>query len=329
MGDIIHTLPALTDAMQNIKHLEVTWVIEPDFQEIASWHPSVKRIITMPLRSKQYRLVWRAIQEICSQEYDVVIDAQGLFKSAVISMFAKAKIRAGYDWSSVREPLASVFYNHKYTVTWSEHAVIRLRKLFAQLFNYEYDLAHVNYGVVWNALTAPNTYTKPYLVFLHGTTWDSKHWPDKNWFSLADLVAAEGFDVHVTWATPQQQARAQALADQCPNVTMLPHLTLKQAVNVLHNAHGIVAVDTGFAHLAAAIDKPLVAIYGPTDVMHSGTVGNKNVNLASKYVCAPCQKKVCKLIDATVRTPPCFNEITPEIIWQNLQALFAKPGINL
>src|SRR5688572_10593662 len=129
MGDLIHSLPALTDAMQHLPNLEITWVVEPAFQEIAQWHPAVKRIIPMPLRGKKYKQIWQAIKEIRSQKYDLVIDAQGLFKSAVISRLAKTKVRAGLDWTSVREPLASLFYNRKYAVVWTQHAVIRLRKL--------------------------------------------------------------------------------------------------------------------------------------------------------------------------------------------------------
>ncbi len=323
MGDLIHTLPALTDAMLHVPKLEVTWVVEPSFQEIAQWHPCVKKVIPMPLRKGTKKQVWQAIREIRQEEYDLVIDAQGLIKSAILSRFVRAKKRAGFDWTSSREHVASLFYKQKYNVAWQQHAVLRLRKQFSQIFSYQLDLSSVNYGVLWDTLTQPKQTTTPYIVFLHGTTWESKHWPDANWFALADLVAAHGYGVQVTWATSEQKARATALAEKCPNVHMLPHLSLAQAVNVLHHAHAVVAVDTGFAHLSAALDKPLVAIYGPTDTIESGTMGNRNINLASKFACAPCAKKICSYVGDRTVNPPCFKEITPQLVWQNLQRLFA------
>lgn len=324
MGDLIHTLPALTDAMAHIKNLEVTWVIEPSFQEVASWHPAVYKIIPMPLRSRNYRGIWAAVKEIRKQKYDLVIDAQGLLKSAIIARIAKSKDIAGFDWPSAREHVASFFYKRKYNCVWSQHAVVRLRKLFAQIFNYQLDLSKIDYGIAWSNLSEKNTNNMPYIMFLHGTTWESKHWPDANWFDLADIASQNGFAVQVTHATPKQTTRASALTAKCSNVKMLPHLTLTQALNVLQNASAVVAVDTGFAHLAAALNKPLVAIYGPTDVVQSGTIGNNNINLAAKFKCAPCEKKICFYEGEQRDIPPCFAEITPKIVWENLQKLFAQ-----
>lgn len=327
MGDIIHTLPALTDATKHVPDLKITWVVEPDFQEVAHWHPAVVNVIPMPLRNGKISQIWQAIKEIRKTKYDLVLDAQGLFKSAFITRLVRAKSRVGLDWSSAREAAASLFYDRKYPVIWEQHAVIRLRKLVAQIFAYPLDLSSVDYGVHWHKITQPNKNARPYIVFLHGTTWESKHWPDEYWFTLADIVGVHGYMVHVTWATEQQKARAQALVDRCTNVIMLPHLTLNEAVTVLHHASGVVAVDTGFAHLSAALDKPLVGIYGPTDVQQSGTVGNHNVNLASKFGCAPCEQRVCNYTGARSVNPPCFQEITPELVWQHLSKLLitAKP----
>lgn len=326
MGDIIHTLPAITDATKNVPDLKFTWVVEPGFQEIANWHPAVEDVIAMPLRNGNIQQIRQAIKQIRSKKYDLVIDAQGLIKSAVISRFVRTKVRAGLDWSSSREHPASLFYNKKHKVSWDSHAVIRARQLFAQIFQYSINTIWVDYGIKWEQLTQPNSSNKPYIVFLHGTTWESKHWPDEYWRQLADLVAAQGLNIQVTWATPEQKARAQMLAAHNANVEMLPHLTLNQAVNVLHHAHGVVAVDTGFAHLSAALDKPLVGIYGPTDVGQSGTVGNRNINLSSKFACAPCEQRVCNYSGIKSINPPCFQEISPQLVWQNLSRLIAYTG---
>jgi len=323
MGDVIHTLPALTDAAREIPGIKFTWIIEEAFQEIASWHPAVERVIPIALRKRNFKQVKNSIGELRSQHFDLVLDAQGLIKSAVITRLARAKNRAGGDWGTCREAVASLFYNRKYSVAKDQHAVVRLRQLFAKTFGYNVPQGPISYGV-----TIPDTMlpviqhtAKPYLVFLHGTTWDSKHWPDEYWVALANLVAAQGLQVQVTWATQQQKARAQMLADKCSNVIMLPHLSINQAAAVLSRAYGVVAVDTGFAHLSAALDKPMVAIYGATDVVKAGTVGNKNINLASKFSCAPCGQRSCTYTGAKPVNPPCYQEISPQLVWEKLTGL--------
>jgi heptosyltransferase-1 len=326
MGDVIHTLPAITDAVREVPGIKFTWIIEEAFQEIASWHPAVERVIPIALRKRNFKQVRGAIRELRSQQFDLVLDAQGLIKSAVITRLARTKNRAGGDWGTCRESIASLFYNRKYSVAKDQHAVVRLRQLFAKTFGYTVPAGPISYGVNIPDCEMPNIWnnTNPYLVFLHGTTWDSKHWPDEYWVALANLVAQQGLKVQVTWATQQQKARAQMLADKCSNVTMLPHLSINQAAAVLSHAYGVVAVDTGFAHLSAALDKPMVAIYGSTVVKKAGTVGNNNVNLASKFSCAPCGQRSCTYSGAKPVNPPCYQEISPRLVWQKLAVLLEK-----
>lgn len=323
MGDIIHTLPAITDAVIAYPDIKFTWVVEENFQEIANWHPAVDLVIPISLRKIKFRQVWQAIMKIRQQRYDLVIDAQGLIKSSIIARLALATNRAGFDWSSVRESLASLLYTKKATASKDQHAVDRLRQLFSQTLAYT-PRKFVDYGVMWDKIVQPSIGHKPYLVFLHGTTWQTKHWPDKYWFELAKIADSNGFAVHVTWATAEQKMRAQALADHSKNVQMLPHLTLNQAVGVLHHAAGVVAVDTGFAHLSAALNKPMVAIYGPTAVKKAGTVSEVSINLAARFSCAPCARRICNYKGNTTTTPPCFQDLTPQLVWQNLSGLLPR-----
>lgn len=320
MGDVIHTLPAITDAARAIPGIKFTWIIEENFQEIASWHPAVEKVIPISLRKRKFKQVINAIRELRSQNFDLVLDAQGLIKSAVITRLTGTKNRAGGDWATCREAVASLFYNRKFSIAKDQHAVIRLRQLFSKTFGYKIPAGPISYGVKIPDTMLPDIAitSKPYLIFLHGTTWDSKHWPDEYWVALANLAAVHGFQVQVTWATPQQKSRAQMLAQNCANVIMLPHLTINQAAVVLSRAHGVVAVDTGFAHLAAALDKPMVAIYGATSVNRAGTIGNNNINLASKFICAPCGQRICNYTGVKIVNPPCYQEISPQLVWQNL-----------
>lgn len=323
MGDIIHTLPAITDVVKVIPEARFTWIVEESFQEIPRWHAAVEAVIPISIRKRNWRQIFNALQQIRTIEYDLVIDAQGLLKSAILAKCVRTKKVVGFDYKSVRESLASVFYNHKYSVDRAQHAVDRLRQLFAKTFNYQ-PLVTLDYGIHWQTLSNANTSDKPYLVFLHGTTWTSKHWPDEYWVQLADLAAKNAFNVQVTWANEQQKNRAQMLAQRCPNVTMLPHLTLQQALSVLYHARGVVAVDTGFAHLSAALDKPIVAVYGPTAPLKSGVKGNYGINLSAQFGCAPCGKRECYYEGIRTVNPPCFQTVAPALVWQKLMWLLQQ-----
>jgi heptosyltransferase-1 len=320
MGDVIHTLPAINDAAQAIPGIKFTWLIEEGFQEIAAWHPAVERVIPIAIRKRKYAEILTSLKQLRAQKFDLILDAQGLIKSAILSSLASGKLRAGYDRNSSRESIASMFYSRGCKVAKDQHAVDRLRQLFAQALGYALPQHIADYGIVWPRVDSYST-TQPYLMFLHGTTWDSKHWPDEYWLQLAHLVSTHGYGVQVTWATPQQKQRAEFLAANATNVTMLPHLTINQAAQVLHHAHGVVAVDTGFAHLAAALAKPTVAVYGPTDIVKAGTVGKSSINLASKFGCAPCGRRICNFVGEKSVNPPCFAEITPQAVWATLATI--------
>ena len=121
MGDVIHTLPALTDAQKAIPSLSIDWVVEENFAEIPRWHSAVNRVIPIALRrwrkspfSIQTRNEWKNYRTLLQAEnYDAVIDAQGLIKSALFATHFAQGVKHGYDRQSIREPLASFFYDKK------------------------------------------------------------------------------------------------------------------------------------------------------------------------------------------------------------------------
>ena len=131
LGDIIHTLPAVTDAKQAHPNLVFDWVVEENFTEVPGWHPAVDRVIPVAIRrwrkslmktylTQEFRAFKRALQ---GARYDLVIDAQGLIKSGIISRMSRG-LTIGLSNRTVREPLASLFYNKAYSVPWSEHCLL-------------------------------------------------------------------------------------------------------------------------------------------------------------------------------------------------------------
>lgn len=316
MGDLIHFFPALTDAGQFFPEIEFDWVVEESFAAIPSWHPLVKRVIPVSLRrmrkngllklDQARRQEWKTMfADLRAQSYDYVVDAQGLVKSAFLSFLARGK-RVGLDWSSARESLASLFYQKKCRVNFQQHAITRGRQLLSLALDYPLPATAPDAGLKNTAAgNGP-------LVFVPGTTWASKAWPEVYWIELAHLLAAKGFKIKVSGGTEAELAYAARLAAACPAVEALPRLSLGEMSNILANAQGVIAVDTGLAHLAAALGVPTVSLYGATNPAFTGAIGKRAIQLAATFPCSPCLKRNCTYRDNAPITPACYRSLTPE-----------------
>ncbi len=337
LGDVIHTLPALTDAMGALPGIQFDWVVEEGFAEISTWHPAVANVIPVAIRRWRKNLwqtlkngEWRQFkQRLRDTRYDLVIDAQGLLKSAWLTRYVKAPI-AGLDKTSAREPMAARFYDRPYAVARGQHAVERLRQLFAQALGYQVPAGLGDYGLDRSRLlTATND--APFVLFLHGTTWDTKHWPELYWRQLAERMIGQGLEVRLPWGNPAEKARAERIADGLDNAVVLPKLNLAGVARVLASAQGCVAVDTGLGHLAAALDVPTLSLFGPTNPGLTGAYGRSQVHLAADYpACAPCLQKKCtyrptpedqRQVDTEREWPMCFTRLNPERVANQLGAL--------
>lgn len=286
MGDVIHTLPALTDAARAIPGIRFDWVVEEGFAEIPAWHPAVDQVIPVAIRRWRKNLwktlrtgEWRQFKRRLREgQYDLVIDAQGLLKSAWLTRYCRAPI-AGLDRDSAREPLASRFYDRTFHVAKEQHALERVRQLFAQALGYAPPDSIGDYGLNRAALAEPSA--APYIVFLHGTTWASKHWPEADWRALAERLSAEGWAIRLPWGNPAERERAERIAADLPGVEVLPRLNIVGVARVLAGARACVAVDTGLGHLAAALDVPSLSLYGPTRPGRVGAYGKGQVHLCA------------------------------------------------
>lgn len=320
LGDVIHTLPALSDAAAARPGIRFDWAVEEAFAEVPQWHDAVDTVIPValrrwrkrPLRDLRGPEARRAHRTLRRQRYDAVIDAQGLLKSAFIARLVNAP-RYGLDWRSARERLASSVYHHPIRVPRELHAVQRIRLLFARALGYSVPDGQADYGVRTPA-AADAGEKRTDLLFIHGTARAEKLWPEEHWRELTVLARAQGYSVSMPWGSAEEVARAQRIAayanssqtflgQTCvgkasagqvhaestesgrvtswPAVRVLERLTLTQLTGLLRNARAAVAVDTGIGHLCAALDVPTVSLYGPTQSRLVGTCGRNQVHLQS------------------------------------------------
>jgi heptosyltransferase-1 len=327
MGDVVHTLPALSDAARARPGLRVDWLVEPGFAAIPARHPAVDRV--MPIALRQWRKrpwdreTWAQLRAshaaLRARPYDLILDAQGLYKSALLARLGQGPV-AGLSRSAAREPLASLAYRRSIDVPRPLHAVERLRRLFAEAVGYPLPTSPADYGLASRAQVDPRL-----LVFLHGTTWASKHYPESAWRALIDLAAAQDYRVALPWGNALEKARADRLAQASQRAHVLPALTLDGLMDVLSAAAGVITVDSGLGHLACALERPVIGIYGATDSARTGLNGGSSLNLRADLACSPCMKRDCpRLPAAGTDDPPCYATIHPERAGSQLQVLMDR-----
>ena len=316
LGDVIHTLPALSDAASRLPNVRFDWVVEEAFAEIPSWHPAVDTVIPVALRRWRRRPLrdfrgpeWRrARASLARVRYDAVIDAQGLLKSAFITRLVEAP-RYGMDRRSAREGLASVAYHHRVQVPREMHAVERTRLLFSRALHYPLPPGPVDYVLPATAAAA-SAGSGPTLMFCHGTARPEKLWPTGHWRELAQRASAACYRVWLPWGNDSERARAQAISADTPSVELLPRSSLGDLASRLRQVSAVVAVDTGLGHLAAAMGVPSLSLYGPTRIPLVGTYGPRQAHLQS-----PLSGQRRRGSQAQMAA------IAPDLAWDALQSL--------
>lgn len=286
MGDLIHTFPAVTEFARHFPKAKLDWLAEEAFVDIAALHPFVRQVIPCALRRwrkqpnihtvRQFR-VMKA--RLVTEQYDVVIDSQGLLKSAWLGKQARGQAFVGFDKNSIREPFAAWMYDKKYPVSHQYSAIERYRVLFAQAFGYTADLARLDFG-----LTA--SYPRPdwlpkgdYWVALASTSRVEKEWQESHWIELAKARQDDGCTCVLPWGSKPERARAVRFLEAMPRAVIAPKMTLAQAAHLMANARYAVGVDTGLLHMANAFNRPSLAIFTDSDPNHAGVVGERGANL--------------------------------------------------
>ncbi|TPK77921.1 lipopolysaccharide heptosyltransferase I [Mesorhizobium sp. B2-4-18] len=279
MGDVIHTFPALQDACRARPDIAFDWCVEEAFAGILALHPAIGTIHTVAIRRWRKNLfdanTWReaaALRRTLREcRYDLVIDAQGLLKSALVARQARAPI-AGFDRSSVREPSATLFYDVTYAVPRDLHAIERTRRLFGLALGYRPDLLTLDSGIV--APTGMIAGVDGRTAFLlHGTSREDKKWPVEDWIETARLLVERGMIPVTTWSNEREKAVAEAIAKAVPSKVVLPKSPLADIAAILGRSTLVIGADTGLTHLASAFGLPTVAVFLATEPGLTGPRG--------------------------------------------------------
>lgn len=283
LGDVVHNLPVVSDLRTVFPEVAIDWVVEEALVEIPRLHPAVRRVIPVGLRRWRKSLLssrsWRELaafrRELQVEEYDVVLDTQGLIKSALIVRQARLAAhgrRCGYVAEVAREALAARFYGTGFVIPKNLHAVERNRWLAAAALGYVADMP-LDYGIAGAPLRLTDMAWLPksaYVVLLTGTSRDDKLWPEQDWLNLAESLAESGLTCILLAGTDVERQRAVRLAQGMPLAVVAPPLKIGEIAGLCEGARLVVGVDTGLTHLAAALERPTLALYTGSDPRLTG-----------------------------------------------------------
>ncbi|MGL4767452.1 MAG: lipopolysaccharide heptosyltransferase I [Formosimonas sp.] len=280
MGDVVHAMPVLHDILRQHPTAQIDWVVEAGFADLVRANaPRINRVL--PIRLRAWRKSWfaaptraarRAFKaELQAVAYDLIIDCQGLLKSAWVARTARLAAggrRVGFDFKSAREPLASGFYGQTFRVSRQWPAVQRNRALCAAALGYTLDGSpHVDFSAL-DDLAAPRADwvvpREPFVVLIPNASRASKRWA--HWAAVAAQCAAANVRTVWFWAGEDELNYTESLLAQLPpavraQADVPPFLSIVQAAQCLRKARCVVGLDSGLTHLAAALGKPTLGIY--------------------------------------------------------------------
>ena len=303
LGDVVHHMPALTEARQRRPDARFAWLVEEAFAPLVRLHPAVGEVIPVAWRRWRKSLyapatlgeIAASLRDIAARRYDEIVDSQGLLRSAVIARIVHGR-RHGYDRRSIREPLASFFYDIRHRVSRELHAVARNRILSGLALGYTPQGAP-DFGLDRARLATSGA---PYAVLLHATARTEKEWKQENWIALGHALD-HAIELVLPWGTPSERARSEAIAATLPRARVPERAPLDEVARLIAGAQFVVGVDTGLLHLAAALGVPLVAIFAGSKPNLTGPVGGGPLAVLGAQSAAPSVEEVRKAVESIGR----------------------------
>ncbi len=304
MGDVVHAMPVVGDLLRAHPGTEIDWLVEAPFAAIPQMHPGIRRVLPMAWRKWRSQLfsgdTWQAMKtlrtELKRDTYDVVLDLQGLLKSALWARQAGAPV-AGYDKASAREPQAARFYTYKAAVPRDLQAVDRCRRLAAFHFSYQLPPGPPDFG-----LRPPSGTWAPrgaYAVLIPNASRREKLWPERHWVAVGKRLKDLGWTPLVLWGRSEEQSLAENIAASCEG-DVPPFLRVGEMAAVLAGAKTVVGLDTGFTHLAAAIGRPTLGIYCDHEPGLAGITGPGRVASIGGKGMVPGRNEVLALLEQQI-----------------------------
>jgi len=304
LGDVIHHMPAVVDARKAHPDTTFAWLVEEAFAPLVRLHPAVGHVVPVAWRRWRKSLyapstmseIAASLRAVRDLHFDDIVDTQGLLRSALIARAARGR-RHGYDSSSIREPLASAFYDVRYRVSRDLHAVERNRALSGLALGYSPQGAP-DFGLDRARFSRT---ASGYGLLLHATARPEKLWPEEHWITLGKKLDRH-IELRLPWGTDLERARSERIAAAVPGARLEERKPLDQVAALIAGAQFVLGVDTGLLHLAAALGVPLVAICTGSRPGLTGPVGSGPIAILGTDGAPPAVDAVIEAVAKVVRS---------------------------
>jgi len=290
LGDIVHAMVALQFIKAQFPESRIDWIVEERFAGVLAHNPDLNRILTVNLKAlktdkSRFLAELKKIRAFAERRYDLVIDAQGLIKSAVVARLIGQKV-AGFAADSIREKAASWFYQQKVHCAYDANTIDRNATVLSQPLGFTISREQILQKKPFLFYRDPSPCLDDYLrqdrkniVLVTGSTWDSRNYPAESYVKIAEALKQNCLAV---WASDEEKARAEWMAAQSGYVKALPKLDLNSLKALIARADLVIGNDTGPTHMAWALNRPSITIFGPTPVSRVYQTGiNQVVKSAS------------------------------------------------
>jgi len=315
IGDVLHTLPALACLRRQYPSAHISWLVEEAAADIVLSHPLLDQVIIS--RRKQWiqgffagnifgtlKEIFVFIKKIRIIRYDLLLDFQGLLKSGILIACCRAVRKVGFGPGMEHSEGSYIFLNERIPpVDMNIHAVDRELLLLQAIgiscgdVDYRLYLAEQHLTRAKKLLTGHGlNLSQPFVAINPMTTWPTKHWTDTGFALLADALIAQGLGVVFTGGTGDREAISSicSLMRLGKGINVSGETDLKTLAALFSLSICVVSTDTGPMHLAAAVQAPVVALFGPTAPWRTGPYGNFHEIVRTDIDCSPCLKKDCR-----------------------------------
>jgi len=318
LGDIIHAFPAVSMLARACPDAKIDWLVIPSFAPVVRYHPAVDQVILFQRREmgrfvsfpKAFLSLFSAIRQ---KKYDAVIDLQGLLRSALISRMAKTSTVAGPSES--KEPVSTIFYRQKlHPGEKNTHAVWKNISMMAEFLNLPqpekplFEMKANPDAAKKTAALLRGISGEKFIAVTPGARWLSKQWPPGFFTECINLFTKKHPEFYVVLlgsASEKRQGEEMARSLQVPVLNLIGQTDIPGLVECIRKASLMFCNDSGPMHIAAALDIPLVAFFGPTDPVLTGPFSDRAKVLVPDLDCLKCFRRTCE-------DPKCHTAITAQ-----------------
>ena len=329
LGDVVRGLCLVSHIKNNLPESRVTWLIEPRWAELVSFHPQIDKTILFD-RPRGVPAVWNLFKDLAQEHFDITLDLQRHLKSGFFSLLSGAKRRVGFNRRNAKE-FNWVFNNEQIDYFGDDLPKLRHYLEFTHYLglseptSLEFGFSSLDAKSV--APTVVSELRSPFIAVVIGSSWESKDWFPDEYCRLVRNILSSGDRQVVLLGNHSASANAFTLSEKINSsglIDLVGKTSLLELVGVLKTAAAAVGPDSGPGHLAAAVGTPYVSLFGPTSPKRTAPYGSEHLVVQSGASCAPCYKKQCPGLGKL-----CMRLLSVEAVEQKLSEALAMPGIRL